>query len=114
MEIRLLVLRTNEPKKLADFYSLLGFVFEYHQHNNSPMHYSTTIGATVLEIYPLAKNQTETDKHLRLGFAIDNFEQILETLQQNGISFSTPTNTDFGFLAVVSDPDQRKIELYRK
>ncbi len=114
MQIKLIVIRTNEPEKLANFYSLLGLVFEYHQHGNSPFHYSAVIGETVLEIYPLAKNQTEPDKHLRLGFTVDNFEQILEKLRQNEVIFSAPTNTAFGFLTLASDPDGRKIEIYRK
>ncbi len=114
MEIRLLVIRTNEQKRLADFYSLLGLKFDYHKHDNSPMHYSTTIGSLVLEIYPLSKNQTEVDKNLRLGFAIDNFDETLNLLKNNEIAFSEPTLTEFGFVTIISDPDGRKIELYKK
>ena len=114
MEIRLIVIRTNDQKRLANFYSLLGLTFDYHKHGNSPMHYSTKIGSLVLEIYPLAKNQIEIDKNLRLGFAIDNFEETLQTLSENEITFSEPTLTDFGYLTIVSDPDGRKIELYKK
>jgi hypothetical protein len=87
MEIRLIVIRTNDQKRLADFYSLLGLTFDYHKHGNSPMHYSVTIGSLVLEIYPLTKSQTETDKNLRLGFAIDNFEETLKLLNKNNIAF---------------------------
>lgn len=114
MEIRLIVVRTNDPKRLADFYSLLSLKFDYHKHGNSPMHYSVTIGGLVLEIYPLSKSQTEPDKNLRLGFAIDNFEETLKLLNSNNITFSEPTLTDFGFLTIISDPDGRKIELYKK
>jgi len=78
------------------------------------MHYSATIGSLVLEIYPLTKNQTEADKNLRLGFAIDKFEDTLKHLASNDITFSVPTLTDFGFLTIISDPDGRKIELYKK
>ena len=114
MEIRLIVIRTNDQKRLADFYSLLGLTFDNHKHGNSPMHYSATIGTLVLEIYPLLKSQTETDKNLRLGYAIDKFEETLNVLSKNGVAFSEPTLTDFGFLTIVSDPDGRKIELYKK
>lgn len=115
MEIRLLVLRTSDTKQLAEFYSLLGFTFEYHKHGNSPYHYSATIGPTVLEIYPLAKNQTEADKNLRLGFSINNFDEVIQQLKTLEVSFSMePTQTDFGFMAVIIDPDGRKIELYKK
>lgn len=114
MEIRLLVLRTSSIKLLADFYSSLGFEFEYHKHGNSPYHYSTTIGPTVLEIYPLAKNQIEPDTNFRLGFGIENFDQVIITLKTlQVIFFQEPIQTNFGFMAIIIDPDGRKIELYK-
>ncbi len=115
MDIRLLVLRTSDIKRLADFYSLLGLTFDYHKHGNSPFHYSATVGQTVLEIYPLTKSQTEPDKNLRLGFGIDNFDQTIKTLKEKQVTFTLePTNTDFGFMTIITDPDDRKIELYKK
>lgn len=114
MEIRLLVIRTKNQKQLADFYSLLGLTFNYHKHGNSPVHYSATFGSLVVEIYPLTKSQTEADKTLRLGFAIDNFEEMLVLLKNNQISFTEPAATDFGFVTIITDPDGRKIELYKK
>jgi lactoylglutathione lyase len=115
MDIRLIVLRTDNMQQLADFYSLFGLTFDYHKHGNSPLHYSATIGQTVLEIYPLTKSQTEPDKNLRLGFGIDNFDETIQKLKSLDISFSSePTQNDFGFMAIISDPDGRKIELYKK
>jgi hypothetical protein len=115
MEIKLLVLRTSDTKKLSDFYSLLGLIFDYHKHENSPYHYSATLGQTVLEIYPLAKSQTEADKNLRLGFSIDNFDAIVLQLKALQVPFLLePAQTNFGFMAVIKDPDERKIELYKR
>ena len=114
MEIKLIVVRTADPKQLSDFYSLFGLEFEYHKHGNSPFHYSSLIGKTVLEIYPLTKSQTEADKNLRLGFSVDNFDMTIEKLRSNQIVFLTePTDTDFGFMTIIEDPDRRKIELYK-
>lgn len=114
MELKLIVVRTGNPEKLAGFYSLLGLFFDYHKHGNSPYHYSSTIGHTVLEIYPLAKGQEEADKHLRLGFGIEDFDKKITILKENKIVFSMePVQTDFGYMAVVLDPDGRKIELYK-
>ncbi len=115
MDFRLLVLRTSDTKRLADFYGLLGLTFDYHNHGNSPFHYSATIGQTVLEIYQLTKSQTEADKNLRLGFGIDNFDQTIKTLKENKVHFAfEPTETDFGFITIISDPERRKVELYKK
>lgn len=114
MEIRLLVLRTKDTKKLSEFYSLFGLRFDYHKHENSPFHYSATIGKTVLEIYPLANNQIEADKNLRLGFGIDDFDRTIQKLIELEVEFSlSPTQTEYGFMAIITDPDGRKIELYK-
>ena len=115
MDIRLLVLRTGDLERLADFYSLFGVTFDYHRQGNSPLHYSATIGKTVLEIYPLTKSQNEPDKKLHLGFGIDNFQETVQKLKELQVAFSLePTQTDFGFMTIISDPDDRKIELYKK
>ena len=115
MEIRVLVIRTSDIARLADFYTLLGLTFEYHKHGKSPYHYSTPIGNSILEIYPLAKGQTDADKELRLGFALDDFENTITTLKERSVEFvSEPMQTDYGFMAIIKDPDGRRIELYKK
>jgi lactoylglutathione lyase len=115
MDIRLIVLRTSDITRLSDFYKSLGINFEYHKHGKSPFHYGATIGKTVLEIYPLAKGQAEADKNLRLGFSIDNFEAVMHDLRIKNVRFlSEPMDTEFGYMAIIEDPDQRKLELYKK
>lgn len=112
--LKLLVIRTPDIQALHEFYKRLGFQFEYHQHGPSPYHYSATIGTTVVELYPLAKGQAEADPYLRLGFELECFDDVMAELKQKTIPFITePTQTDFGFMAVVQDPDGRKIELYK-
>lgn len=113
--LKLLVIRTPDIKALHAFYARLGFSFDYHQHDSSPYHYSATIGDTVIELYPLAKGQTEADRHLRLGFEIGYFDDVIAGLRQENVPFiSEPVETDMGLMAVVPDPDGRKIELYKK
>ncbi|MEO3408223.1 VOC family protein [Mucilaginibacter sp. CAU 1740] len=115
MKLKLLVIRTPDMQRLVDFYMLLGFSFDYHKHGNSPYHYSATVDGTVIEVYPLAKSQVEADIDLRLGFELDDFDKAILLLKEAEAQFiSEPVQTDFGFLAVVVDPDGRKLELYRK
>lgn len=115
MELRLLVIRSNQPEQLAGFYSLLGLSFSYHKHGNSPMHYSAITGSIVFEIYPLSKKQTAPDPYLRLGFGIDNFETVIAALKEQQVTFaSEPMPAEFGYSAVIVDPDGRKVELYKK
>lgn len=101
--------------RLVEFYSLLGLTFDYHKHGNSPYHYSATLGSTILEVYPLTKGQTEADKDLRLGFAVNDFETTIQLLKGKEITFlSEPMESDYGFMVIVKDPDGRKIELYKQ
>lgn len=113
--LKLLVVRTPDIQVLHGFYKKLGFQFEYHRHGASPYHYSATMGITVIELYPLAKGQTEADSYLRLGFELEHFDDVIAELKQEAIPFMTePAQTNFGFMAVVQDPDGRTIELYKK
>lgn len=116
MEIALIVVRTATIEKLVSFYTLLGFEFENQQHGNGPLHYSASVGKGVLEIYPLAKGQSQADSNLRLGFRINNFENIINELKEAEVNFAMePASTeDWGIMAIVIDPDGRKIELYEK
>jgi lactoylglutathione lyase len=87
MELRLLVVRTTDVARLADFYSLPGLTFDYHKHGKSPYHYSAIIDKTILEIYPLAKGQTEADKDLRLGFAVNDLAATIILLKEKETEF---------------------------
>ncbi len=112
MQLKLIVIRTGDMPKLIEFYSILGLVFEYHKHGNSQYHYSAKAGETVIEIYPLAKGQPSADKNLRLGFTIDNFDVVAVRL--NGTIISLPVETEWGYMAILQDPDGCKVEIYKK
>ena len=114
MVLKLLVLRSPDPARLAQFYASLELTFEYHRHDNGPMHYSAQLNGIVLEIYPLAKGQTAPDPHLRLGLEVKQFEQVMDNLKEQGVKIlKVPQETEFGWLSVVEDPDGRKVELYK-
>lgn len=114
MQLNLLVIKTGAMESLVAFYSILGLHFECHRHGNSPMHYAAKAGILTFEIYPLTKIQNEADNSLRLGFNLDDFDETISLLKANGIKFlSEPAGSEFGFSAVVQDPDGRKVELYK-
>jgi lactoylglutathione lyase len=115
INLRLIVIRTSDIQVLSNFYSILGLEFDYHKHGNSPYHYSTTIGKTVLEIYPLLKPQESADNSLRLGFEVENLVEVSIRLKDIHCKIiSEPTQTEFGFMMIVEDFEGRKIELYQK
>jgi hypothetical protein len=115
MNLTLLVIRSAIPEQLAQFYKLLGLSFEYHQHGNGPFHYSARIGPTLLEIYPLSRGQEKADVTLRLGLALDTFDATVQQLQLQAIHFhQLPAMTEWGMLALIADPEGRKVELHQK
>lgn len=109
MKLNLLVLRSAIPAELAAFYTHFGFVFDYHQHGNGPMHYSGTLDGLTLEIYPLKKVQPAADVHLRLGFSVPNLDEITGLLSNAVVD--SPKQSEWGYRCVLADPEGRRVEL---
>jgi len=84
---------------------------KYHNHGKSPYHYSAKAEGIVIEIYPLVKDQPFADKNLRLGFNVDNFDEVIILLKDCIVS--STVQTEWGFISVVKDPDGRKVEIYK-
>jgi predicted enzyme related to lactoylglutathione lyase len=113
MKLSLIVIKTNQQEKLVAFYSLFGLEFDHHRHGNCPFHDTAKVGDAFLEIYPLPKSQTVPDITTRLGFTVEKLDELIKILKTNGIKIvSEPIQTEFGYNAIVEDPDGRKIELY--
>jgi len=115
MQINLIVIRTDQPKKLSEFYELLGLNFEYHKHGKGAWHYSAMMGEVVFEIYPLMKNQEFADRSLRLGFTIENLDDLILQLKKKEVEIiKEPQQSEWGYFAIIKDLDGRKIELKEK
>jgi predicted enzyme related to lactoylglutathione lyase len=112
--LSLIVIRAQNVKRLARFYTALGFHFTKHRHGNGPEHLSSTIGETVFEIYP-AKDVNESTVSTRLGFSVPSLANALGHLR--GLEATVlvePSDTPFGRRAVVKDFEGHKVELYEK
>lgn len=112
MQVNLIVIRTNQPKELSEFYEQLGIKFEYHRHGNGTWHYSAEIEKIVFEIYPLLKNQDIPDNSLRLGFTVDELEELILSLKKKNVEIvKEPKESEWGYFAIIKDLDGRKIEI---
>jgi len=111
----LLVLKTRQVEQLRLFYQALGIELAEEQHGKGPVHFAGRAGDVVIEIYPLPDDGTQVDPSTRLGFAVQNLAEIVQTLQGIGIKIVTePRETAWGFQAVVKDPDGRSVELSQR
>lgn len=111
-KISLLVLKTRQLQPLIEFYATLGMSFQEEKHGNGPTHYSCSMGKFVLEIYPLPKSVEVADQTTRLGFSVNNLDDIIKKLRDNNFQIiSEPANNEWGYSAIVKDPDGRVVEL---
>ncbi|WP_254506884.1 VOC family protein [Anatilimnocola floriformis] len=110
--LSLLVLKTRQLERLKDFYENLGIEFVEEKHGDGPLHFAGKLGDAVFEIYPLASG--EADATTRLGFVVDDLDDISERLQRlQSVPLKQPKQTEWGRRLVVKDPDGRSVELYQ-
>lgn len=112
MQLNLLVIYSNQPKIIADWYQSLGIDFIYHQHGKGSWHYSAKVQGIVFEIYPLTSTQKTPTTAIRLGFNVEHLDVLIQELVIRGTLISqSPQLKSWGYTAVVLDPDGRKVEL---
>lgn len=111
ISLNLVVLRTPDIKRAVEFYTRLGLKFVQHRHGNGPEHFSAETAGGVFELYPLSAGAPST-LGTRIGFHVPSIDDTLEGLSDYPGAVVTPTKkTEWGWRAVVADPDGHKIEL---
>ncbi len=111
VQINLVVIRTADMERSAQFYQLLGLNFVKHRHGKGAEHYASETGPVVFEIYP---NQGEagSNSSLRIGFQVASVDEVVVALQDAGVAIiSPPKDSPWGRRAVVGDPDGYRVEL---
>lgn len=108
MKLNLIVIRSAIPAELAEWYARFGLSFDYHRHGKGPLHFSTEINGITLEIYPLKRSQTAADLSLRLGFEVEDLDEMAAGLAD---VIQAPERSAWGYKAVVTDPEGRRVEL---
>jgi lactoylglutathione lyase len=111
----LVVLKTRQVERVRRFYGSLGIELTEEQHSKGPVHFAGRVGDVVLEIYPLPEGNTPADSTTRLGFTVEKLDEVMQVLQTFEAHVVTkPELTNWGFRAVVHDPDGRAVELYQR
>jgi predicted enzyme related to lactoylglutathione lyase len=115
MQFSLVVVKTNQLEIVKNFYEALGLRFQEERHGNGPIHFSANVQQTVFELYPLPKSIEKVDITTRLGFIVEQLDETIQRLKGAGVQIVTePKHTEWGYGAVVKDPDGRSIELNQK
>jgi lactoylglutathione lyase len=109
--INLLVIRSANLDRATTFYETIGLKFIRHAHAQGPEHYVSEMNGFIFEIYP-ERDAQDTTINTRIGFKVDNVDQVLELLQTVDVKILiAPVDTKWGRRAVVQDFDGHTIEL---
>lgn len=108
--LNLLVLKAENPEKLASFYSAFGLSFVREKHGKGPVHHSSNAGGSVFEIYPCT-DPSEKTTGTRIGFKVRSIDQTIAAFPNHVRVLSSPKKTPWGRRAVIMDPEGHKVEL---
>ncbi len=112
--VTLIVLRAQDVERTLAFYRALGLTFAQEKHGSGAVHYSSTLGETVIEIYP-GKPGPEPDRRApgatMIGFAVVSLDGVLAAVRALGSTVVTKPKQGDSRRAVVEDPDGRAVEI---
>lgn len=107
----LIVIRSRDLDRAAEFYAALGLSLKRHSHGNGPLHLASENAGQVFEIYPLGENGQGTSA-ARIGFSVPSVDEAYSALlSAGGKEVSAPKLSPWGRRAVISDPDGHRVEL---
>jgi len=107
VSLSLVVLRCSDLAASRCFYEAVGLSFTAEQHGSGPKHLSSTIGGTVLELYPASDCGPTV---ARLGFCVLDVEASVRAAVGAGGRLRGSREKGGG-RAVLLDPDDNVIEL---
>jgi predicted enzyme related to lactoylglutathione lyase len=113
--INAVLLSTQNPQRLIDFYSRLGVKLKTSDHG-SGLHAEAEFGAVHFAIWGRATAAPPVEaSNVNFSFHVPKLEEAYEELKSKGIVFdSAPTPLPFGgVVANLRDPDGNRITLMR-
>jgi predicted enzyme related to lactoylglutathione lyase len=111
ISINLIVLRSPDISRAAEFYTRIGLKFLRQRHGSGPEHFAAELHGGAFEIYPLHTDSPST-LGTRIGFCVPSVDAALTALGDYPGAVVTPAkDSEWGRRAVVSDPDGHRVEL---
>ncbi len=110
--LQLVVLRTSDLERAAEFYHCLGLQLVRHKHGNGPEHFAAETSAGVFELYPLSKVGSST-QGARIGFQVPSVDAAIARVIGHSPTavITAPHDSEWGRRAVIADPDGHRVEL---
>lgn len=110
LRLNLVVIRSRDVERSANFYREIGLSFDKHRHGDGPEHCACNLDGVVFEIYPACAGGSTAAT--RLGFAVEDVDAVAESLLSLGARMKVPAaDSPWGRRAVLEDADGHAIEL---
>ena len=110
----LLVIRSRDMDRLAEFYKAIGMQLEKHSHPPCGEHYSTIDDSCVFEICQTKQGEAPTT-NVFFGLNVDDLDDTLtNVLSNNGQVIREPESSEWGTSAVVRDPEGHRVLLMQE
>lgn len=103
-----LVLRCADLERSRLFYGSLGLTLVAEQHDAGPLHFSCSLGDTVLELYPATAGASA---RVRLGLLVLDVAQCVANVQAVGADVVKLRIESRPRTALVRDPDGNDVAL---
>ena len=108
--LNLVVIRSADLERASRFYAALGIACTRERHGGGPEHLAARLGSVIFEVY--SQGDGSSSLGVRLGFRVASVAGAVEAaLSAGGAVVTAGRRTEWGFLAVVADPDGHRIEL---
>lgn len=112
--LNLIVLRSENMERLAEFYKTLGLNLTRHRHGKGAEHFGTESGDLIFEIYS-KRNAEDSTSNVRLGFTVGALDATLTALTSIGAKIvSEPKSSPWGRRCVIDDIEGHRIELIER
>lgn len=112
VRVCLVVLRSADIHRAAEFYRAIGLQFGVEKHGTGPEHYCSLNSSCLLEIYPLSDSAKSTQA-TRVGFEVFELEKIAKRLEGLGAKvIQPPAISPWGYRSIVQDFDGHTVELF--
>ncbi|MDF1730859.1 MAG: hypothetical protein P1U49_05100 [Minwuia sp.] len=101
--LNLLVLRAEQPARLAAFYTGIGLEFVTEKHGSGPEHHAAQLGDTIVEIYPCTNDRSQAGA-ATLGLQVSSLDDLTPFLMLESEVVSAPKIRPWGRTMIVRDP----------
>ena len=110
----LLVIRSRNMHRLAEFYTAIGMQLQKHSHPPCGEHYSSVDGGCVFEICQLKQDESPTT-NVFFGLNVTELDDaLMAVMSENGQVIREPQVSDWGTSAVVRDPEGHRVLLVQQ